>query len=188
MTEDSRADCECPTNSVEQAIRNAHTIFRGEVVSASLATDDSQNINFVVAVDDAIRGSAKDRYSLTTALPDSCGVPIRLGFHDLYVLEPGKSSVSSCTGSGRVTYMKYPLLATAIALVDLPVFDSGGAQRLLSKQIHSGYDRATVDEFFKLVAQIDPRGSEVKRMTDRIEYREIVVHFEDGKFVRVELL
>jgi len=182
------ADCECQPGSVEQSIRMADRIFRGEVVSASIASDDSQTIEFVVKVDDAIRGNTERRYQLTTALPDSCGVSVRLGFHDMYALGPDETSVSSCTGSGRSSYMKFPLLATAIALVDLPVSDTRGAQRLLSEQFYSSYDRATVDEFFELVDRIDPTGNTATSTDDRIEYRGIAVLFTDGKYEKVETL
>lgn len=183
----ARADCECPPNSVEQAILDADRIFRAEVVSAEIA-EDSQTIEFVVEVGDTIRGSPEKHYRLITALPDSCGVPVRLGFHDMYVLGPNETRVSSCTGSGRAAFWKYPLLGTAIALVDLPVADSRGAQRLLSEQFHSGYDRATVDEFFELVERIDPTGHTATGTGDRIEYRGTAVHFNDGKVKSVELL
>lgn len=184
----AHSECECSPNSVEQAIRNADRIFRGEVVSASIATDDSQTIEFVVEIDEAIRGNTDDYYNLTTTLPDSCGVSVRLGFHDMYVLGPGETSVSSCTGSGRAAYMKYPLLATAIALVDLPVSDVRDAQLLLGQQLHSSYDRATVDEFFALVERIDPTGNKANGMADRIEYRGIVVYFKDGTVEKVGVL
>ena len=84
--------------------------------------------------------------------------------------------------------MKYPLLATAIALVDLPVSDVSSAVRLLGKQFYSSYDRATVDEFFKIVAQIDPTGINSTGTVDRIEYRGIVVYFKDGKYEKVGAL
>ena len=97
----ARADCECPPGGVEQAIRKADRIFRGEVVSASIVAEDSKTIEFVVKVDDAIRGYAERQYRLTTQLPNSCGVSVRLGFHEMYVLGPGETSVSSCTGTGN---------------------------------------------------------------------------------------
>ena len=182
------ADCQCPPDSVEQAIRKADRIFQGEVVSASIAGDDSQTIEFVVKVDEAIRGNPEKEYRLTTRLPESCGVSVRLGFRDMYVLGPGETSVSNCTGSGRATYKTYPLLAIAIALVDLPLSDANGAQRLLSKQFHSSYDRATVDNFFELVDKIDSAGNRSTGMADRIEYRGIVVYFTDGQYEKVGVL
>ena len=182
------ADCQCPPDSVEQAIRNADRIFQAEVISAYISEDDSQTIEIIVTVDDAIRGNTEKQYQLTTALPGSCGVSVRLGFHDMYVLGPDETSVSSCTGSGRTTNMKYPLLATAIALVDLPLSDTSGAQRLLSKQFYSSYDRATVDKFFELVEKIDPTGNRSTGIADRIEYRGIVVYFTDGKYEKVGVL
>ena len=184
----ARADCECPPESVERAILKADRIFRGEVVSASISGDDSQTIEFVVKVDKAIRGNQEKEYRLTTRLPDSCGVSARLGFHDMYVLGPNETSVSNCTGSGRATYKTYPLLAVAIALVDLPLSDTSGAQRLLSKQFYSSYDRATVDQFFELVEKIDPIGNRSTAMSDRIEYRGIVVYFTGGKYEKVGVL
>ncbi|MDH3611969.1 MAG: hypothetical protein OES10_01725 [Gammaproteobacteria bacterium] len=184
----TRAECECQPGSVEEAIRNADRIFRAEVISARISEDDSEIIDLVVKVDDAIRGNTEKRYQLTTAMPDSCGVSVLLGFHDMYVLAPGETSVSSCTGSGRATYMKYPLLATAIALVDLPVSDVRGAQQLLSKKFYSSYDRATVDEFFELVERIDSTGNMSTGMADRIEYRGIAVYFKDGKYEKVGAL
>ena len=99
-----------------------------------------------------------------------------------------ETSVSRCAGSGRATYMKFPLLATAIALVDLPVSDARGTQRLLSEQIYSSYDRATVDEFFELVERIDPTGNTATGTDDRIEYRGIAVYFKDGRYEKVEAL
>lgn len=182
------AECECPPNSIEQAILEADRIFRGEVVSASVADDDSQTIEFVVEVGDAIRGNPEKQYRLTTPMPGSCGVSVRLGFHDMYVLGPNETTVSSCKGSGRAAYMKHPLLATAIALVDLPVSEARGAQRLLSEQFYSSYDRATVDEFFKLVERIDSTGNTATGTDDRIEYRGIAVHFKDEKYEKVEAL
>jgi len=187
-TQLARAECECPPNSVEKAIRNADRIFRGEVVSANFVADDSQTIEFLIQVDEAIRGNIEKQYRLTTTLPDSCGVSVRLGFHDMYVLGPDETSVSSCKGSGRASYMKYPLSATAIALVDLPVSDVSGAVRLLRKQFYSSYDRATVDEFFELVARIDLTGNKATGTDDRIEFRRIIVHFKGGKYERVEAL
>lgn len=184
----TRAECECLPESVEQAIRNADQIFQAEVISAHISEDDSQTIEFVVDVDDVIRGNTETQYQLNTALPDSCGVAVRLGFHDMYVLGPDETSVSRCTGSGRATYMKFPLLATAIALVDLPASDARGAQRLLSEQFYSSFDRATVDEFFKLVERIDSTGNTATGTDDRIEYRGIAVHFKDGKYEKVEAL
>ena len=184
----TRAECECQTGSVEEAIQNADRIFRAEVISAHISEGNSQTIDFVVKVGDAIRGNTEERYQLTTALPDSCGVSVLLGFHDMYVLAPDETSVSSCTGSGRATYMKYPLLATAIALVDLPVSDVRGAQQLLGKQFYSSYDRKTVDEFFALVERIDPNGNGSTGMADRIEYRGIAVYFKDGKYKKVGVL
>lgn len=184
----TRAECECPPGSVEQAIRDADRIFRAGVISARISEDDSRTIEFVVTVDDVIRGNPETQYRLTTEYPDSCGVSVRLGFHDMYVLGPDETSVSSCTGSGRATYMKYPLLATAIALVDLPVSDVRGAQQLLGKQFYSSYDRKTVDEFFALVERIDPTGNEAIGMADRIGYRGIAVYFNEGKFEKVGVL
>ena len=184
----TRAECECPPESVEQAIRNADRVFQAEVISARISEDDSQAIEFVVEVDDVIRGNTDRQYQLTTAFPGSCGVSVRLGFHDMYVLGPDETSVSRCAGSGRATYMKFPLLATAIALVDLPVSDARGTQRLLSEQIYSSYDRATVDEFFELVERIDPTGNTATGTDDRIEYRGIAVYFKDGRFEKVEVL
>ena len=182
------ADCECLRGSVEQAIRKADRTFHGEVVSASIAAYDYQTIEFVVKVDGAIRGNTDRQYRLTTQLPDSCGVLVRLGFHDMYVLGPDETSVSSCTGSGRATNMKFPLLATAIALVDLPVSDTSGAQRLLSEQFYSSYDRATVNAFFELVEKIDPTGNTATGTNDRIDYRGIAVHFKDSKYEKVGVL
>jgi hypothetical protein len=184
----TRAECECPPESVEQAIRNADRIFQAEVISAQISEDDLQTIEFVVQVDDEIRGNTDKQYQLTTTLPGSCGVSVRLGFHDMYVLGPDETNVSSCTGSGRATYMKFPLLATAIALVDLPVSDARGAQRLLSEHFYSSYDRATIDEFFKLVERIDSPGNTATGNDDRIGYRGIAVHFKDGKYEKVEAL
>ncbi len=184
----ARAECECPTNSVEEAVRKADRIFQGEVVSAALGEDDSQTIEFVVEVDETIRGTTDKQYSLTTAMPDSCGVGVRLGFRDMFVLGPGEGHVSACTGSGRAPYMKYPLLATAIALVDLPISDVRSAVQLLSKRFYSSYDRATVDEFFELAARIDPTGNTATALDDRIEYRGIVVYFKDGKYDKVGAL
>lgn len=181
----TRAECECQTGSVEDAIRNADRIFRAELISAHISEDNSQAISFVVKVDDVIRGNTEKQYQLTTGLPDSCGVSVRLGFHDMYVLGPDETSVSSCAGSGRAVYTKYPILATAIALVDLPVSDIRGAQQLLNKQFHIRYDRATVDEFFELVERIDPTGNKVTGMANRIEYRGIAVYFKDDKYERV---
>lgn len=181
----ARAECECPADSVVEGIRKADRIFHGKVVSATMREDDSQTIEFVVAVHEVIRGTTDKQYNLTTALPNSCGVAVRLGFHDLFVLQPGELRVSSCTGSGRAPGMKYPLLAAAIALVDLPVSDVSTAVQLLNKQFYSSFDRATVDEFFKLVEMIDPMGSDVTGMADRVEYRGIVVYFKDGRYERV---
>lgn len=183
-----RADCECPPDSVEQAIVKADRIFRGEVVWASISEDGAHSIEFVVKVDEAIRGIAKAQYRLTTALPDSCGVSVRLGFHDIYILGHDETTVSRCKGSGRDAYMKHPLLETAIALVDLLLSDARGAQRLLSEKFYSSYDRTTVDEFFELVERIDPTGNTASGTDDRIEYRGIAVLFTDGKYEKVETL
>ena len=106
----------------------------------------------------------------------------------MYILGPDESSVSSCNGSGRANHMKYPLLVTAIALIEMPVSDVRGAVKLLSRQFYSSYDRATIDEFFELAARIDPTGSKATGMEDQIDYRGITVHFKDGKYDRVEAL
>ncbi|MGB5166227.1 MAG: hypothetical protein WBN61_13280 [Woeseiaceae bacterium] len=182
------AECECPPESVEKAIRKADRIFRAEVISAQISEEDPQTIEFVVQVDEGIRGHTTPQYQLTTSLPGSCGVSIRLGFHDVYVLGPGETNVSSCKGSGRAVYMTNPSLAVAIALVDLPVSDSRGAQRLLSKHFYQSYNRATVDEFFILVEKIDSTGNTAIGYKDRIEYRGIAVHFKDGTYEKVEEL
>lgn len=188
IAKSARAECECLSNSVAQAIRYADTIFLGEVVAAAIDEDDSKTIEFVVKVGDAIRGKTDDYYNLSTSLPDSCGVSVLLGFHDIYVLGSDETIVSSCTGSGRVASRKYPLMAAAIALVDLPISDVSGALQLLSQKIHSGYPRAMVEEFFELVEKIDPSGNTVTRKADRIEFRGIVVHFKDGEYERVGVL
>lgn len=180
------AECECPTDSVVQAVLNADRIFGGEVVSAAVSENDTKTIEFVVEVERAIRGSLDSEYRLNTQVPGGCGVSVRLGFHDMYILGPGDSTVSSCTGSGRAVSMRYGLLSAAITLVDLPESDASGAQQLLSKQFYSSYRRDTVDEFFDLVDKIDPSGNTSTRLADRIEYRGVVVHFADGKFSRVE--
>ena len=181
------AECECPPNSVEQGVLNADRIFRARVVSAELAELDFQTIEFVVRVDDTLRGNTGDQYRLTTALPKSCGVSVRLGFSDLYGLGPGETRVSQCTGSGRDTYMKYPRLAAAIALVDLPVSNSQDAERLFADRSFSSNERAAIDEFFELVERIDPTGNTATSTPDRIEYRGIVVHFKDGKYEKVDV-
>jgi len=79
-------------------------------------------------------------------------------------------------------------MAIAIALVDLPLSDATGAQRLLSKQFYSSFDRATVDKFFELVEKIDPIGNGSTGMADRIEYRGIAVYFINGKYEKVGVL
>lgn len=187
------AECECLSNSVEQAVLDADRVFRGQIVSAVIndgtANDgDSRTIEFVVDVGDVIRGNPAKRYRLSTAMPDSCGVAVRLGFNETFVLGPGETTVSSCTGSGRAAYHRQPFLTTAIALVDLPVSDAREAQRLLSAQFRSSYDRSDVDDFFGLVERIDPTGNTATGSEDRIEYRGVVVLFTDGKYEKVEML
>ena len=107
---------------------------------------------------------------------------------DMFVLGPDQPKVSSCNGSGRGPYMEYPLLATAIKLVDMPLSDARGTQRLLSKEFYSRFERALMDEFFDLVEKIDPTGVKTTRSADRIEYRGIVVFFSDGKYESVQTL
>lgn len=182
------AECECPPGSVEQSILEAEQIFRGEIVSANLAEDGSNTIEFVVVVNEAIRGNPDRQYRLITAMPESCGISVRLGFGDMFVLGPDKPKVSNCNGSGRAPYMEYPLLATAIKLVDMPVSDARGTQRLLSEEFYGRFERALMDEFFDLVEKIDPTGIKTIRSADRIEYRGIVVLFTVGKYESVQTL
>ncbi len=182
------AQCECPPNSVEQSILEAEQIFRGEIVSAKVAEDGSDTIEFVVKVDEAIRGNPDKHYRLYTGMPGSCGIPVQLGFNDMFVLGSDKLKVSNCNGSGRTPYMEYPLLATAIKLVDTPVSDARGTQRLLNEAFYGNSERALIDEFFGLVEQIDPLGIKAIRFADRIEYRGIVVLFTDGKYESVQIL
>ena len=184
----ARAECECPQGSVSQSILNAEIIFSGGIVSASISEDSTQVIDFVVQVDEAVRGIPEKQYRLTTALPDSCGVSVRIGFHDLYVLGPDQTIVSSCAGSGRAVYFKYPRLTTAIKLVDLPISDANGAAKLLRKEFCCGRDRASVEKFFELVERFDPTGNMSTGFPDRIEYRGIAVFFKKGIYESVETL
>ena len=181
------AECECPPDSLVQAISNADRVFQGRIVSAQLSEDDTDTIEFVVEVVDPVRGSLDTEYRLTTQRPGSCGVSVRLGFHDMFVLSPVSSAVSRCGGSGRAANMARPLLALAIELVDLPELDARGAQALLRKGLYSNFSREILDEFFDLVEKIDPRGDVPTRLDDRIEYRGIILFFVDGKYERVEV-
>lgn len=181
------ADCECPPDSLVKAIADADRIFRGRVVSAKLSEDDTNTIEFVVEVAAAIRGSLDPDYRLTTEVPSLCGVSVRIGFSDVFVLSPGSSDVSRCRGSGRATHMQSPLLVAAIELVDLPELDARGAQELLSKRLYSDFSREIMDDFFDLVEKLDPGGDVPTRLDDRIEYRGVILHFVDQKYERVEV-
>jgi hypothetical protein len=182
------AECECPPDSVERSILEADQIFRGEIVLARISDDASHTIEFVVKVGDTIRGNPGKQYRLTTPAPGLCGVSVRLGFTDMFVLGPDKSEVSICNGSGRAPYMEYPLLDIAIKLVDMPVSDARGTQRLLTEEFYGEFERALLDDFFDLVEKIDPTGIKSVRSADRIEYRGIVVLFSDGVYESVQTL
>lgn len=184
----AHAECVCPTNSVANSVRKADRIFSGRVVSAIYEPTKSDSIEFVVEVDETIRGTIEREYRLTTPLPGACGVSVRLGFRDMFILGPDGQSVSSCTGSGRKTYMEYPLLREAIGLVDYSDSDVGKALELLNKRFYSSFDRASIDEFFELVKRIDPSGYSVTSWADQIQYRGIVVYFKDDKFEKVGAL
>ncbi len=179
------ADCECPAGSLEQAIRKAETIIRGEIVSARLL--GATVIEFDVQVNDAVRGNPESEYRLTTPMPGACGVAVRLGFNDLFVLDDAKHSVSTCNGSGRANSKKYVFLSTAIRLVDLPVSDARGAERLISQRFNPGFGRAEIDAFFEFVEKIDPLSSSALHSDSKIEYRGIALRFVDGRFDNVEI-
>ena len=182
------AECECPPDSVSQSILQAEQVFRGVIVSAEVVGDGSQMIEFTVVVDETIRGNPEAQYRLTTAMPDSCGVTIRLGFRDLFLLGSDDSRVTRCDGSGRMTSNEYPFLSLAIKLVDLPVSDARSARQLLTEELYSSFERPKMDEFFDLVEKIDPTGIKTTRAVDKIEYRGIAVLFTDGKYESVQIL
>ena len=178
----SAADCVCPPNSVEDSVLTADRVFEGRVVSANMRSIKSKSIEFVVAVDETIRGTPEEEHRLLTLMPAECGVPVRLGFRDMYILQPGNQHVSNCSGSGRERYEDFPMLDIAIALVDNADSDVDKVLHLLNKRFYSSYERSTVETFFELVMRIDPLGYPITRWPDRIEYRGIVVYFENGKF------
>jgi len=182
------ADCDCPPGSVEQSIRQADQIFRASVVSANYEPNESEIIEFVVRVEETIRGTAGEEYRLTTTLPDSCGIPVRLGFHDNFILQPGNLHVTSCSGSGRDRNHRFPFLQQAVLLVDYPASEVRESVQLLNGTFPSGTDRETVVDFFEFVSRIDPAGHTVSSTADQIQYRGIVVHFRDGKFEKAGAL
>ena len=181
------AECECPPDSQVEAILNADRIFRGRVVSAQLSENDPNTIEFVVAVTGAIRGSPEPEYQLTTEIPGRCGVTVRIDFHDVFVLSPGRSDVSRCRGSGRATHRENPLLVAAIELVDLPGGDAQSVKELLSKRLYADFSRERMDDFFDLVEKLDRVGEVPIRLDDRIEYRGVILHFVDDKYDRLEV-
>ncbi len=182
------AECACPPHSVEENVRQADRIFRGQVVSANYQPTKSEFIEFVVQVDETIRGAPEKEFRLTTAMPQSCGVPVRLGFHDMFILRPDDQHVSSCSGSGRDKYHRFPFLREAIALVDYSVSEVRESVQLLNQRFHASFDRVTVEEFFELVTRIDPSGYAVTSYDDQIQYRNVVVYFKDGKFEKAGAL
>ena len=184
----SYAECVCPINSIEESVRKADRIFQGRVVSAIYEPTKSDSIEFAVKVDEIIRGNLESEYRLTTSLPSTCGVSVKLAVRAMFILGPDGQSVSTCTGSGWKAYMTYPLLRGAIGLVDYTDSDVEKALGLLNKSFYSGHDRATIDEFFELVKRIDPSGYPVTSSADQIRYRGIVVYFKDDKFEKVGAL
>ncbi len=179
------AECNCPPGSADQAIRDADRVFHARVVSAGLSNDVPPRIEFTVAVSRSIRGNNDDQYRLTTALPDACGINIRLGFSDVYVLRSDDTHVSPCTANGRSYSMQHPFMSTAIALVDLPIADIQGAQKLLRDALPKGYDRRYVDQFFFFAERIDPTQNKVIILEGYTEYRGVKVHIVDGKLDQI---
>jgi len=182
------AECDCPPGSVEQSIRQADQIFSASVVSANYEPNESEIIEFVVRVDETIRGTPGEEYRLTTTMPGSCGIPVRLGFHDNFILQPGKLHVTSCSGSGRNKKHRLPFLKEAILLVDYSASEVTESVQLINGTFVSGTDKEPVADFFELVSRIDPAGYTVTSMADRIQYRGIVVYFKDGDFEKAGAL
>lgn len=180
------AECECTTASIVDSVRQADRVFYGVVRAARIVDEKGGQIEFVVSVETPIRGTVDDDITLYSPLPASCGIPIRLGFYNLFVLSAGSQLVRPCSGSDRNTYRELPLLQLAVTLVEKAETEPSEVLRSLGKQLYSGYDRKEIEEFFELVERIDTSGHSASYRTDRIVYRGIAIVFKDGNYDRVE--
>ena len=175
-------DCRCPPGSIEEGVRSAGKIFTGRIVEA---TFDGTVVEFTVEIDERFRGWVWKRQKLRTAGPDDCGVPVFVGYSDLFVVPADSKTVQTCTGSGRNVGDDYRQLSTAIAVVELADTDVARVVEHLNKSyVPAGLTRTEMDEFFDLVERLDP-ARPLSRLDDRVRYSGIVFVFRDGSLDRV---
>ena len=175
------ADCRCPPGSIEEGVRSAGKIFTGQIVEATFT---GTTVEFTVEVDERFRGWVGKRQELRTAAPDNCGVPVFLGYSDLFVVPAGSKTVQTCTGSGRKAGDVYWQLSAAIAVVEFAGRDVARAvERLNRYLVPGGYTRTEMDSFFDLVGRLDPVRS-MTRLDDRVELSGLVFVFRDDRLDR----
>lgn len=177
--------CACADDSIEDSVRTADRIFEGRVLSAHVSDSKPEVIRFVVEVREGLRGEAGERVSLETTLPEHCGIEIRPGFHDLYVLHTGESTVDSCSGSGRVASERVPLLSFAVALTSYGEGQSGRAIAFLRRAFYVDYPRDELDRFFALVERIDPAGRHVARDGVSARFGDVRFTFRNDKLLSI---
>jgi len=139
-----------------------------------------RKIRFSLEVLESIRGNPPATLNLVTPLPEDCGIPITIGFGDLYIVRHNQREVTTCSASGRAVAMENHYLLPALYLVEYAGNDRNKAISSLQRFFYRSYPRDRVLEFFDLVDLLDQSASVIRR-DDSISYRGIVFEFEDEK-------
>ena len=182
------ADCICDRDEALAALRDAAVVVEGRVRSAERRADGS--IAFTLMTTEAfLRGSASQPLTLTTPAPEACGAKIRLAYGDVYWLRHGQPSITRCQTVTALRDDVSPHVPEILRMVTDPdpALDADRRRRLRRRL--KDLDAGELEEFFALVARIDPDNAVTTRPGEAIDYRRIRVTLtSEGTYEGLEVL
>ena len=174
------AACGCDEEAVARHLRSADWAFRARVLRAKITGSPIRRIQFTLELLEPIRGHPPATIDLYTTLPENCGIPITLGFSDLYVVKRNQRVVTACSASGRAVAMENHYLLPSLYLYELADTDRDKAVTSLQRFFYRSYPKKNILEFFEQLEVLDQSGAVIKS-DNSISYRGIVFEFEDDK-------
>lgn len=154
-----------------------------------MASAKSDTIQLTLDIRDPIRGTESGPVSVSTTLPNNCGVSATLEMHSLFVISKKNDLVTRCGGSGSHHYRKghelYDLynLVPAIFTVEYVGKDPTVVRSWLNRIYSPGHSRRKdMEALFSMISELDTET--IMTITDNdVTYRNMVFVFADGILV-----